>query len=1043
MAILKDYGTVLMRAPLLPLNKINSVSEKNMHFREGLYLSSPELLEESLKCSKLNSKAKEKIRLSLLKYWNRACTRPTPFGLFAGSFTTEIKDGNPDYIEFGGNDIDKKIRLDMSFVFHLVHQLSKHEVIKNQLRIVPNNSIYELADKIRYVEFFLDGDKKKYELASIQQEPYIDTIIRHCKKKPSTISGLARMLQRSQKVLFQEAYDFIIELLDAQLLVFDLEPPLTGEQPLFELIERLKPMKNVELIVSTLQSIHDRLSNSNFKISDLKHVEKLIGNLPIEIPTKNLFQVDLFFKPTENHVSRETVNCILDQISSLLVFQRRANAPDLSTFASRFQARYGDKEVPLMHAIDADFGVGYGNNTDSSVAHNTLIEGINQVDYSFVESKKDSDYINQFVLKKFIQAKELQLDEIEITDKDLEEFRSVTPLKPASLYILGNMVLPDNKIHPSDKPFLLSIVSIGSFAGKILGRFGYADRRILSLLKKIAKKEASFNYDGIEAEVIHWPQGRVGNILLRPSFRAYEIPYLGISGIAAKNQIPVQDLLISVRQGNIILRSKKLQTRVYPKLTTAHAYWNNSIPLYKFLADLQYQNEMVPTFWDWGAVGFQKYLPRVVYKNILIRRAEWKLSIEDLKELPEQEHCYIEYFENFRKKNNLPERVVYVEHDNELLIDFSSVDGTKMFIQFLHRYQNIHLKEYIFHNNASVITDRNGNNYANEIVIPAYIDSSVVKEFNPLIRKNSSVSPMSSFEGFSKTIKRKMPPGSEWLMFKIYCGPLAAEKILGNKVCQFVINGIRMGHFEKFFFIRFNEESNHIRIRFYNTDSSLQMHLQSNFLKLFEHEIETEVIHKIQIDTYEREIERYKENLIEDVEELFFYDSKCIISFISHLDNKEEDNYLRFLFAMKSIDAMLNNFNFELPEKRTLIAQIYNSFFMEFGGHIPLQKKLNLKYKNLQRRIFDFMNVRADEGHEAHYINELIYLRSQEIKFLCQKLKDRLTIDGYIEDLYSCVHSYIHMSMNRLFISNQRKCELVVYLFLERYYSSQLAIQKH
>ncbi len=40
------------------------------------------------------------------------------------------------------------------------------------------------------------------------------------------------------------------------------------------------------------------------------------------------------------------------------------------------------------------------------------------------------------------------------------------------------------------------------------------------------------------------------------------------------------------------------------------------------------------------------------------------------------------------------------------------------------------------------------------------------------------------------------------------------------------------------------------------------------------------------------------------------------------------------------------------------------------------------------------------------------------------------------------MQSYIHMFLNRLFVTQQRKYELIVYHFLEKYYSSRIAITK-
>ena len=54
------------------------------------------------------------------------------------------------------------------------------------------------------------------------------------------------------------------------------------------------------------------------------------------------------------------------------------------------------------------------------------------------------------------------------------------------------------------------------------------------------RAEEALQPDAVFAEVVHLPEnGRTGNVILRPALRAYEIPYLGQSGVPAERQIPV------------------------------------------------------------------------------------------------------------------------------------------------------------------------------------------------------------------------------------------------------------------------------------------------------------------------------------------------------------------------------------------------------------------------------------------------------------------------------------------------------------------------
>ena len=52
------------------------------------------------------------------------------------------------------------------------------------------------------------------------------------------------------------------------------------------------------------------------------------------------------------------------------------------------------------------------------------------------------------------------------------------------------------------------------------------------------------------------------------------------------------------------------------------------------------------------------------------------------------------------------------------------------------------------------------------------------------------------------------------------------------------------------------------------------------------HLLEQDVIWKIQTETYQREIERYGENTIENSETLFWHDSELILKYLDLKDNK-------------------------------------------------------------------------------------------------------------------------------------------------------------
>ncbi|MBK5722829.1 thiopeptide-type bacteriocin biosynthesis protein, partial [Dysgonomonas sp. Marseille-P4677] len=181
-----------------------------------------------------------------------------------------------------------------------------------------------------------------------------------------------------------------------------------------------------------------------------------------------------------------------------------------------------------------------------------------------------------------------------------------------------------------------------------------------------------------------------------------------------------------------------------------------------------------------------------------------------------------------------------------------------------------------------------------------------------------------------KSTQRIFIPGSKWVYFKIYAGHKTLENILVKDVYSIISKLKKEQIIEKWFFIRYADPDSHLRIRMLLNDEIKVGDTVNMIYRQLNYLVKDNFIWKIQLDTYHRELERYGNRLIEDTETLFFRDSECILSIIRLLNiNKNED--FRWMIALKLIDCLLSDFNFNLIQKHSLMENISDSFKKEYG----------------------------------------------------------------------------------------------------------------
>jgi lantibiotic biosynthesis protein len=1011
--LFKDYGKIFVRTPMYSYTSLfNAPDEtKNLDdlvhlrlndavFLEALYWSSPQLFEAVLKFKEGGVKGarEKKLMQTLKKYIIRASTRCTPYGIYAGTGIIDIG----VHQENQNSEMERKVRIDMGFLQSLKSAIESDSAVYPHLYYSLNNSLYRIPGQYRFMETIIENGACHYQLSSLEQTAFLDEILALTKGR---FLGTDDIYSFAEKDISRSEFDtFITELLKTQFLVSELQIGLTVKDDLERYIEILKRLiengvveakkyLNIFICIENILIHFQELTIGNLPLKEIKELQSLLTRSGIENQQEHFFHADLKQPVQKKFIfQKEKLKELENAISILgkLTTNTLTHQSPLDRFKSLFLEKYETQEVPLSQVLDPESGIGFPPlEKIGDTAYNSLLEKVGS-------SKKRKNNQGTETCQAWLQDKAESLDRdtlnegIQVFEQDVIGFDNKIEQLATSFSVMGTLL-------PSGKVLLQSVG--GSHANSLLARFAYLEDEIGKFCKQFSKTEQEANPEVIFAEVLHIPEGRTGNIARRPVLSDYEIPFLAFSEVKAERQILVDDLLVSVRQDEIVLTSRKMNKRVIPRLSNAHNYANSPVPVYKFLCSI-HQLGKAEFDINWGEFASKKrFLPRVSAKNIILQRASWFLYKNDISTIIKAEDSIVK-LRDFLAKWQVQRFVCFVEGDNELFIDTCNNGYLEILLEEIKTVNSAKLVEWLH--------EREIKDEEKDVTIQQFI--------LPLAKKRPVRLTGGGAERITNNLKRTFMPGSEWVYFKFYCGAKLSDSVLLNVIKPAISLLLDEKIITEAFFIRYTDPHYHIRFRLHLCDNLHQYQFASviscvyDLLNSFN---SNALVWKVQLDTYQREIERYGEVSILKSEMFFFHDSLLYLNCLAD-EGFRTDEQVRFLLALKNVDRWLDLYNMSLEEKVTYCNEMTNVFVTEFDKSVKIQ--LDLKYRELRNLIPSFLNSEMFEGEFAK--------RDKILKGMISPGED--------------ISSYIHMSMNRWFIAEQRLLEYMCYLFCSKHYNEKI-----
>lgn len=771
-----------------------------------------------------------------------------------------------------------------------------------------------------------------FEMASVKSFPQLLAILHLCSEKTPKEEVCRRMILEFQMSTLT-TYKLLEQMLSLQLLLTEQYPNIIGE-------DYFKRTKRTTVTGNNDYTIAERaLKYGSFSINNLKSVPALIKFLANSLP--------------------ESTN------QSLLNFQ------------SSFLKKYEERMVPLFEAMDPEIGVGYGNFGEYLVENQlTDIFDNSHLSKLPIPAVLDTEF-QHFLLVCLIKGQTIRLEEF-----DGEKEISKLPL-PNTLSVMFRLW--------NGKPVIESIG--GCTANALLGRFTIASQELEGFAHQVVQIEEQANPDILFFDIGYQAEKQFDNVNRRSKIYAHELPILTWS--CDESPISFNDVLVGVRNSEVLLWSKKYQKRMVPRVPSAYNYSRSNLPVFRFLCDLQHQRLKSDISFDIrGLFPNLTHYPRVFYKDIIVSPAMWLVPAGLIKTDQGNQTNLI----NWLRQENICFTFKAGHADQTLRFDPDVTQDMYAFWYYCrqHRQQDIFISEALI-GSQDGLPDSNGKKYASQ-----YIASYCHRE--PVYNSYRNLALLQDKHYNHKSI---VFPGNEWLYFEIYCHPKRANDLILNYLRPY-IKGAGV-HIYKWFFIRYDEPKPHIRLRMRLKDPSTNYQCISRLKSVLEPYCSKGFISDIQIKTYFRETARYGIHHIELVEQLFYFDSIYILNALAKTKSTDE----LILCTLSFIQQLLLIF-FDDPSQQTaFVKMMANAFTKELEINSEKFKKLNQRFQNLKSN-YSFNFPTPGSIISSSYKKGLLQLANKVTHKERSKLLSEL----------------LHMHINRLFDSQQRVFEGTIYHYL-------------
>ena len=983
------------------------------------------------------SRRKQRVERTLVQYLARMCDRCTPFGLFAGVSVGEI--GNETRLRLAARGrYRRRSALDLAQLFKLVTRLVADESVRKYVRYRPNDTLAAVPGGYQYIEASGHGDQTRHEIAFLETDEALAVAVEGASGIP-TLADLRTALTAGisdPEVQDSDIAEYLDDLIEAQVIQPDLIPAVAGDDPLDQVVASLEGcalLAEQARRVRRLRTELDRLDSHGVGAPAESYAAVSAvwtGELGLD-KTDRLLQVDMFKEGADLRLSGDVVEDVMRGAEPL--WRLAPPLPDpLRELKDRFRDRYEAREVPLAEAFDPERGLGMpGPNLKPTVPKAPLVVGLDLGAPGGKPAPGAGGTLPEALANRVFKLGADASATLELDDDLLDRLAVAEPSRlPDALAIHFDLLAASEEAVRVGDFRILYHGTVGPSGARMLGRFCDLDAALLDNVRAHLRQEESLASDDLFVEVVHTPEGRVGNVVRRPHLREVELSCGGHSRRSGSHRVTVDDLLVSLVGRRFRLRSRRDGRVVRPRLTSAHNYRRSS-GVYRFLCALQNDGTQPGFWWNWGALSGLEFLPRVTRGRAVYALARWKMgrwrdvyaAVGKAKTPLARENAVRAMVAEI----GLPRLVRLAEGDNRLLLDLENPLCLAVLADHAARRPALMLVETLAEDLEGCVSGPEGK-YRNEIILP------LVRR-QPVPSEDSGGGAMGRQNRTPTSVRRTYAPGDDWLFYKLYVSPGTADRLLHEVVAPLATLHREMAPGEPWFFIRYSDPEPHLRVRFRGGDETRRA-LHDRAVSLVRPFVRAGSVYRVSLDTYVREIERYGgDRGIELAEAWFQHDSAAALRLVEHVRTAGDES-LRWKAVAMGFDRLLADFGLDHEARERVTAAARETFGREFDLGRATKQRLARRLRTERSDLLDLVTGVSGSDGPLRDFDAVFRERSAKIEPIVREFQ-RLDGAGELEcPLDNLLRSLTHMHANRVLPASARAHELVIHDFLSRTYRS-------